>query len=107
MQTLASPELTGTGLSMWRVTMDPGQRGPEHSFDTEQVWTVIDGQMEALSDGSAQQLRTGHSVVFPAGELRQIACAGQQRLRAIVVCAAGTRASTPADGDRRTPPWIL
>ena len=32
-------------LSIWRVTMVPSQRGPEHAFDTEQVWTVIDGQM--------------------------------------------------------------
>jgi quercetin dioxygenase-like cupin family protein len=106
MHTFASPELTGSDLSMWRVTMLPGQRGPEHSFDTEQVWTVIDGQMETLSGGSAQQLQAGDSIVFSAGELRQIACAGEEPLRAIVVSAGGARASTPADGDRSTPPWI-
>jgi quercetin dioxygenase-like cupin family protein len=107
MDTFASPQLTATGLSMWRVTMVPGQRGPQHSFDTEQVWTVIDGQMEALSEGSTHQLQPGDAVVFPPGELRQIACAGGQPLIAIVACAGGARASTPTDGDRGTPPWIL
>jgi quercetin dioxygenase-like cupin family protein len=92
---------------MWRVTMVPGQRGPEHTFDTEQVWTVIDGQMEVLIGGSAEQLRAGDAAVFGAGELRQILCAGEAPLHAIAVCAAGARASTPADGDRGTPPWIL
>jgi quercetin dioxygenase-like cupin family protein len=107
MRTLASPELAGTSLSMWRVAMDPGQRGPEHMFDTEQVWTVIDGQMDALSEGSIERLRPGDAVVFPAGGLRQVACAGEDVMHAIVVCAAGARASTPSDGDRGTPPWIL
>jgi quercetin dioxygenase-like cupin family protein len=107
MHTWASPQLTGTSLSMWRVTMDPGQRGPEHTFDTDQVWTVIDGQMEALSEGSTERLGTGDAVVFSAGEPRQIACAGDEAVRAIVVCAAGARASTLAGGDHGTPPWIL
>jgi quercetin dioxygenase-like cupin family protein len=107
MHTFASPELTATGLSMWRVTMVPGQRGPQHSFDTEQVWTVIDGRMEASSAGSRHELGPGDAVAFPPGELRQIACAGGQPLSAIVACAAGARASTPDDGDRGTPPWIL
>jgi quercetin dioxygenase-like cupin family protein len=107
MHTFASPQLTATGLSMWRVTMLPGQRGPQHSFDTEQVWTVIDGQMEALSEGSTHQLDAGDAVVFAPGELRQIACAGEQSLIAIVACEGGARASTPTDGDRGTPPWIV
>lgn len=107
MHTLASPALSATSLSMWRVTMAQGQRGPEHTFDTEQVWTVIGGAMEVRSGGSAEQLRPGDAVVFPADEPRQIACAGEQPMQAIVVCAAGARASTPAEGDRGTPPWIL
>ena len=28
---------------VWRVDMRPGQAGPAHGFDVEQVWTVLDG----------------------------------------------------------------
>jgi quercetin dioxygenase-like cupin family protein len=107
MRTFASPELTGTAFAMWKVTMTPGQRGPVHTFDTEQVWTVLGGLMEALTEHGSEQLAVGDTAVFPGGEQRQIVCAGAAPLEAIVTCSASARASTPGDGDRGTPPWIL
>lgn len=106
MSTLASPELAGTALAMWTVTMSPDQRGPLHTFDTEQVWTVITGRMEVRTDEASELLSAGDTAILPAGEQRQIVCAGAEPLQAIVTCAAGARASTPDEGDRGTPPWI-
>lgn len=38
--------------------MRPGATGPPHTFDAEQVWTVLDGEALALSPGD--------TVVLPA-----------------------------------------
>ena len=43
MTTLASPSQGGAGQAVWRVDMRPGQAGPRHVIDTEQVWTVLAG----------------------------------------------------------------
>jgi quercetin dioxygenase-like cupin family protein len=107
MRTFASPALAGASLAMWKVTMVPGQRGPEHTFDTEQVWTVIRGRAQAVTGEAAEILLAGDTAVFPAGQPRQVVCVGAEPFEAIVACAAGARASTPADGDRGTPPWIV
>jgi quercetin dioxygenase-like cupin family protein len=107
MRTLASPELAGTGLSMWRYTMLPGQCAPLHVFDVEQIWTVVEGHMQATGEDVSEQLAAGDTIVFAPGELRRIACLGEARFEAMVICVAGARASTPEDGDRGTPPWIV
>ena len=55
MTTLASPTQGGTTvLSLWRVTMRAGQRGPEHSFDVEQAWPA----------GLRRQIGTGSGATF-------------------------------------------
>lgn len=43
MTTLASPTLGGAECAIWRLDMNPGQAGPLHLFDREQVWTVVAG----------------------------------------------------------------
>jgi len=43
MTTLASPTQGGAGMAVWRVDMRPGQAGPQHAIDTEQVWKVLAG----------------------------------------------------------------
>ncbi|WP_157186849.1 hypothetical protein [Nocardia jiangxiensis] len=46
MTTLASPTVGDTaGLSMWQVDMTAGASGPLHVFDSEQIWTVLDGEL--------------------------------------------------------------
>jgi quercetin dioxygenase-like cupin family protein len=59
MSTLASPSLGSAELSLWRVVMTAGQRGPEHTFDTEQVWTVVSGAAEVELDGKTHALAPG------------------------------------------------
>ncbi len=104
MITLASPTLGGAGQAVWRVEMQPAAAGPAHSFDTEQIWTVLDGGATVELDGEALRLARGDTLVVPAGAPRRIV-AGPFGLTALVTAPAGGRAST--DGtDRGVPPWI-
>jgi len=106
MTTLASPSLAGSeSLSLWQVEMSAGSRGPLHVFDSEQVWTVLAGEIAVTVDGRREELRAGDTLVLRAGATRQIASEGDARM---LVCGRGDAvASVPGeDADRGTPPWI-
>ena len=104
MTTLASPTLGATReLVLWRVRMEAGAAGPEHAFDSEQVWTVVAGAANVTVDGDAVTLATGDTIVLPAGATRHIVADGP--LEALVAGRAGARV-TAAGHDGVTPPWI-
>jgi quercetin dioxygenase-like cupin family protein len=105
MSTLASPSLGSAELSLWRVRMTPGQRGPEHTFDVEQVWTVVSGAASVELDGETHGVEPGDTLVLPANAIRQIA-AGDGGLEALVAARAGARALLADGTDKGTPPWI-
>ena len=106
MTTLASPTLGATAaLSMWQVEMAAGAQGPRHVFDSEQVWTVLEGQLVAAVAGEESDLRAGDTVVLPAGAERQLSATTDVR---VLVCGHGdATARVPGeDAPRGTPPWI-
>ncbi|MGH3394657.1 MAG: cupin domain-containing protein [Streptosporangiaceae bacterium] len=106
MTTFASPtQGASQGLSLWQVDMRAGQRGPEHVFDSEQVWHVQEGEAQLTVDGQAVTLAAGDSLVLPAGAARQVSAATAVR---IVVCGHGSAVVTvPGEAQSRgTPPWI-
>lgn len=106
MTTLASPTLGATaGLSMWQVEMAAGAQGPPHVFDSEQVWTVLEGQLAAVVAGEGSELRAGDTVVIPAGAERQLSATTDAR---VLVCGHGdATARVPGEhASRGTPPWI-
>jgi quercetin dioxygenase-like cupin family protein len=106
MTTLASPTLGATaGLSMWQVEMAAGARGPRHVFDSEQVWTVLEGQLAAVVAGEESELQPGDTVVLPAGAERQLSATTDLR---VLVCGHGdATAQVPGEhAPRGTPPWI-
>ena len=106
MTTFASPTLGATtGLSMWQVEMSAGARGPRHVFDSEQVWTVLEGQLAAVVASEKSELRAGDTVVLPAGAERQLAATTDVR---VLVCGHGdATARVPGEhAPRGTPPWI-
>jgi quercetin dioxygenase-like cupin family protein len=106
MTTLASPSQGPTaGLSMWLVEMRAGQQGPTHVFDTEQIWHLIEGEVEVTVNGRKLVLGSGDTVVLPAGAERQVSArAGAQ----LVVCGRGDAiVRVPGEAaPRGTPPWI-
>ncbi|MGK2938856.1 MAG: cupin domain-containing protein [Solirubrobacteraceae bacterium] len=106
MTTLASPTLGSTdGLSLWRVAMAAGQRGPRHIFDTEQIWTVLEGAITIETRQSTVALRGGDTVALPAGIERQLTA--EQDTIAIVAGDGAASVFVPGeDAPRGTPPWI-
>ena len=106
MTTLASPSLGATdALSLWQVEMEGGARGPVHSFDSEQVWTVTTGEIVIETEGGQVELSPGDTVVLPPGVDRQVIAARPARA---LVCGFGNAVAHAASEPepRGTPPWI-
>jgi quercetin dioxygenase-like cupin family protein len=106
MTTHASPTLgASSGLSLWQVEMAADARGPRHVFDSEQLWTVLEGKVCIDIDGDTTDLAEGDTIVLPAGVERQIAASTAARL---LVCGHGNAVvRVPGeDAPRGTPPWI-
>jgi quercetin dioxygenase-like cupin family protein len=106
MTTLASPTQGPTaGLSAWKVAMEPGQQGPRHVFDLEQVWHVLSGEVDFSVGGETLRLRAGDVLVLPGGAERQVtAVTGTE----IIACGPGAARATVVGEDqaRGTPAWI-
>jgi quercetin dioxygenase-like cupin family protein len=117
MTTLASPTQGGAGQAVWRVDMRPGQAGPLHAIDTEQVWTVLDGGATVELDGQALAVGPGDTLILPADAPRRVSADPVAGFAAIAVAPAGTRAYTldgtrvapgcaVPDGDKLIPAWV-
>ncbi|MFI0449804.1 cupin domain-containing protein [Actinomadura sp. 6N118] len=117
MTTLASPTQGGAGTVMWRVDMLPGREGPLHAFDTEQVWTFVEGGATVQLGDEKLTATVGDSLVMPADVIRQVFT--DHGFAAVVVAPAGGQAYNP-DGkgaedacdlapkadERLVPPWV-
>ncbi len=117
MTTLASPAQGGAGQAVWRVDMRPGQAGPLHAIDTEQVWTVLDGGAAVELDGQVLTVGPGDTLILPADVPRRVSADPATGFAAIAVAPAGTRAYTldgtrvapgcaVPDGDKLVPAWV-
>ncbi len=106
MTTLASPTLGATsGRSLWLVDMTAGATGPSHVFDTEQIWTLLDGDTVIEIEGVSHSLDAGDTLVIPAGAERQVRATTACRM--LVTGDATATASVPGESESRgTPAWI-
>ncbi|MUN38922.1 cupin domain-containing protein [Actinomadura litoris] len=96
MTTFASPTQGGTsGLAVWRVDMHAGRTGPRHAFDTEQVWTFLEGTATIDLDGRTLEAGPGDTLVLPAGAPRQMTAAPDAGFTAVVAAPAGCLAYDP------------
>ncbi|HWK25041.1 MAG TPA: hypothetical protein VNS09_00665 [Solirubrobacter sp.] len=96
MHTLAAPSTGTAELSVWTVDMEPGQAGPTHTVDHEQVWVILTGALRI--NGAAH---TG-TVTIPAGTERRIEA--PEAATALVCSRAGATVTTP-DAHSRPLPW--
>jgi quercetin dioxygenase-like cupin family protein len=107
MTTLASPSLGGSTQSLWQVRMAPGQAGPSHVMDREQVWTVLDGGATVeVADGD-HALSAGDTIVLPAATVRRIVADANRGLLAVVTGSGDGRALLADGTDRGVPAWIV
>jgi quercetin dioxygenase-like cupin family protein len=106
MTTAASPTLGGTReLSLWWVEMAEGASTPEHVFDSELLWSLVEGSARMRLDDDSYDLSPGDTAVLPAGVVRHIAAT--TALRAVVCGSGRATVSVPGeDGSRGTPPWV-
>jgi quercetin dioxygenase-like cupin family protein len=106
MTTLASPTLgAASGRSLWLVDMVAGATGPLHIFDTEQIWTLLEGSAAIDIDGIEYVLDAGDTVVIPAETQRQVHA--RTPCRMLVTGGAAAIASVPGESEPRgTPAWI-
>lgn len=118
MTTLASPAQGGAGQAVWRVDMRPGQAGPLHAIDTEQVWTVLNGSAAVELGGETHIVGPGDTLIFPADAPRRVSADPASGFAAIAAAPAGTRAYTldrttvsptcaVPDGDKLVPAWVV
>jgi quercetin dioxygenase-like cupin family protein len=117
MTTLASPSQGDSQLAVWRVDMVPGAAGPQHVFDTDQVWAVVGGKARIDLAGDTVAVAAGDTVIMPADAQRKITAHPDAGFTAIVCAPARTRiyrsgpdAAKPEaatlDGDKILPKWI-
>jgi quercetin dioxygenase-like cupin family protein len=118
MTTLASPSQGGAAHAVWRVDMRPGQAGPLHAIDTEQVWTVLAGGAAVELGGQVLAVEPGDTLVLPADVPRRLTADPAAGFAAIAVAPAGTRAyrlddgtvapgSAAAEGAKLVPAWVV
>ncbi|QFG21094.1 cupin domain-containing protein [Actinomadura sp. WMMB 499] len=119
MTTFATPAQGGTtGLAVWRVDMLPGKTGPRHAFDTEQVWTFLDGAATVEVDGRTERVGPGDTLVLPAGAARRMTAGPETGFTAVVAAHAGCLVYdpdalvdpekcdiAPQGHERLVPPW--
>jgi quercetin dioxygenase-like cupin family protein len=117
MTTFASPTQGGAATALWRVDMKPGQAGPLHAIDAEQIWTVLEGGASVRLGLDTIEVGPGDTLVMPADVPRRITAAA--RLGVVAICAApasmraypldgsvvGAHVATPV-GDKLVPAWV-
>jgi quercetin dioxygenase-like cupin family protein len=117
MTTLASPTQGQASTSVWRVEMEPGQAGPLHAFDAEQVWTVLTGGASVLLGTDIVAAGPGDTLVLPPDVPRKITADPRLGLTAVCAAPAGLRAyaldgTVPGadcavrDRDKLVPAWV-
>lgn len=92
MTTFASPTQGEARQALWRVDMQPGQSGPLHGIDAEQIWAVLDGAATVQLGTERFTVESGDAVVIPADVPRRITADAQLGLAAVVTGPASLHA---------------
>ena len=100
----ASPSRGATDLSLWRLSLAPGEASPPHSLSREEVFLALSGSAIATIAGVEHPFAGGDCLVVPVGE-PFILAAGDEGLDAVCAMAAGGQATLLPDGPTISPPW--
>jgi quercetin dioxygenase-like cupin family protein len=112
MTTLASPTQGAASQAMWRVDMRPGQSGPLHAIDREQIWTALDGTAVIAVADQTYTLEPGDTAVIPADTPRRVSTPPTTSFTAVVAAPADMRAyvldqtQAAPDGEKLIPAWV-
>ena len=104
MTTLASPtQGDASVLSMWQVDMRQGQRDPDHTVDSEQIWHVTSGELAIAIEQESMRLAAGDTLVVPEALPRQVVALTDATA---VVCGFGDAIVAMPGEAGFTPAWI-
>jgi mannose-6-phosphate isomerase-like protein (cupin superfamily) len=100
----ASPSRGATDLSLWRLSLAPGEASPPHSLSREEVFLALAGSAVATIDGAEHPFAGGDCLVVSTG-VPFVLKAGEKGLDAVCAMAAGGQATILPDGPTISPPW--
>jgi quercetin dioxygenase-like cupin family protein len=104
MTTFASPtQGDASVLSMWQVDMRQGQRDPDHTVDSEQIWHVTSGELAIAIEQETMRLAAGDTLVVPEALPRQVVALTDATA---VVCGFGDAIVAMPGEAGFTPAWI-
>ena len=89
----ATEELTHTpGLTLGRVTLQPGAANPRHSHpNCDEVLYVLHGRLQHETGGQITILEVGDTLAIPAGVPHQAVNIGHEEADTIVAYSSGRR----------------
>jgi mannose-6-phosphate isomerase-like protein (cupin superfamily) len=95
---------TGEHAQVVVMTIQPGEEIGEETHDGDQLLLFVEGEGEAVLDGSSSAVRAGEMVFVPAGTLHNFVNTGSEPLRLVTVYAPpehpdGTVHATKAEAD--------
>lgn len=98
----------GAELGLQLVQDPPGDgevllRGPEHSVDREQVWTVTAGTVRVTSAGRTEEIAAGRTLVLPPHVLRRVHAV--EAAEAHVAMRSDALVTVPGEEEPRVLPW--
>ncbi len=90
---IGGPSHGELGLTIGRVTFEPGQSNPHHRHpNCDEVLHVIEGRVEhTLADGSVCLLNAGDSIVIPRNVPHHARNTGSGRAEVLVIFNSGQR----------------
>jgi quercetin dioxygenase-like cupin family protein len=87
--------------------MRAGQRGPEHSFDVEQIWHLLAGSANVVVETERFELSAGDTIVLAAHSSRQVST---EAGATFIVTGNADALATPLaveGAEPVTPAWIV
>jgi len=102
---LASPSRGAKETCMWRVTIEAGAAGHEHSVEREEVFVALAGTALVTIEGEDRPFGAGDALVVPAHTPFKLANPGDEPLELVCVLPVGTRAYVAGE-EPFTPPWV-
>jgi quercetin dioxygenase-like cupin family protein len=101
---LASPSRGSVQTSVWQVEILPGTPPAPHQVTAEEIFVVLDGEVNVTLADVVTTASAGDAIVVPANTDFALDIRGAAPLRLLCVLPVGGQARTP-DGAVFTPPW--
>jgi mannose-6-phosphate isomerase-like protein (cupin superfamily) len=102
---LTAPSRGATELCTWRLSVPVGAESEAHHIDREEVFIVLDGNINIVTTAEEFELHAGDAINIPAQTQFRLKNVSQESAQLVVCLPVGFHA-TMADGRQvDTPPW--